>query len=76
MVTCVFVASVTFFTESLSNNDKGINIQRDSCEGFMKYAAETGSVAMIYLPSFMKFSSAIQTLNEGGVHRHTDSIFI
>jgi hypothetical protein len=37
----------------------------------MKYAVETGSVTMIYLPSFIKFSSAIQKLIEGGVHKHT-----
>jgi hypothetical protein len=39
----------------------------------MKYAAEMGSGAMIYIPSFIKFGSAIQKLIRG-IHRHTDSM--
>jgi hypothetical protein len=38
----------------------------------MKHAVKTGSVAMIYIPSFIKIGSAIQTLI-GGIRRHTDS---
>jgi hypothetical protein len=34
----------------------------------MKYAVEMGSVAMIYLPSFIKIGSGIQKLI-GGTHR-------
>jgi heme/copper-type cytochrome/quinol oxidase subunit 1 len=41
----------------------------------MKYAVEIGSRAMIYIPSFIKISSAIQELM-GGIHRHTDSMMI
>jgi hypothetical protein len=44
-------------------------------EGFMKYAVETGSVAMIYIPSFIKSGSAIQKLI-GGICRHTDRMKI
>jgi hypothetical protein len=35
--------------------------------GFMKYATEMGSDAMIYMPSFIKTDSSIQNLmGEGG----------
>jgi hypothetical protein len=36
----------------------------------MKYAVEMGSVAMIYIPSFIKFGSGIQKLIGG----HTDTL--
>jgi hypothetical protein len=43
----------------------------------MKYAAEMGSDAVIYISSFMKTGSGIQKLMEwGGIHRHTDSMVI
>jgi hypothetical protein len=36
----------------------------------MKYAVEMGSVAMIYIPSFIKIGSDIQKLMEGGgIHK-------
>jgi hypothetical protein len=38
--------------------------------GVMKYAVQMGSDAMIYIPSFIKTGSGIQTLI-GGIHRHT-----
>jgi hypothetical protein len=41
----------------------------------MKCAVETGSGAMIYIPSFIKIGSAIQRLI-GGINRHTDSMQI
>jgi hypothetical protein len=37
----------------------------------MKYAVETGSSVMIYIPSFIKTGSGIQKLTEG-MKRHTD----
>jgi hypothetical protein len=37
----------------------------------MKDAAEVGSVAMIYIPSFIKTGSAIQKSKEGGGGRFT-----
>jgi hypothetical protein len=39
----------------------------------MKYAVEMGSVAMIYIPSFIKIGSGILKLIRGG---YTDSIVI
>jgi hypothetical protein len=41
-------------------------------EGLMKYAAEMGLGAVIYIPSFIKICSGVQKLMGGGVHRHTD----
>jgi hypothetical protein len=49
------------FTEPLPSNDKGYTYRhRDSRKGFMKDAAEMGSGAMIYIPSFIKIGSGIQ----------------
>jgi hypothetical protein len=39
----------------------------------MNYAAEMGSGAKIYIPSFIKFGAGIQKLI-GMIHRHTDSM--
>jgi hypothetical protein len=40
----------------------------------MKYAVEMGSGAMIYVPSFIRISSAIQKLIRGiHIETHTDS---
>jgi hypothetical protein len=38
--------------------------------GFMKYAVEMGSGAMIYIPSFVKNGSGIQTLIAGDTQTH------
>jgi hypothetical protein len=35
-----------------------------------------GSATMIYIPSFIKFGSAIKKLMGEGIHRHTDSMEI
>jgi hypothetical protein len=45
----------------------GIHAYRytDCWEGFFKYAIEMGSVAMIYVPSFVKIGSGIQKLLRG-----------
>jgi hypothetical protein len=45
-------------------------------DGFIKYAVEMGSRAMIYIPSFIKTSPGIQKLIGGGIHRHTDSMVV
>jgi hypothetical protein len=43
----------------------------------MKYAIEMGSSAMIYIPSFIKFGSAIQKSMVGyTTQRHTDAMEI
>jgi hypothetical protein len=59
------------FTEPLPSNDRGTYIDTNWREGFMKYADEMVSGAMIYIPSFIKIGSAIQKLT-GGIH--TDSM--
>jgi hypothetical protein len=41
----------------------------------MKYAVEVGSVAMVYIPSFIKIGSAIQELIRG-IRSQTDSVEI
>jgi hypothetical protein len=41
----------------------------------MKYAVEMGSVAMIYIPSFIKIGSGIQKLLKG-IARHMDRMEI
>jgi hypothetical protein len=41
----------------------------------MKYDAEFGSGAVIYVPNFIKIGSGIQKLI-GGIHGHTDSMMI
>jgi hypothetical protein len=49
----------------------GIHIQTQTdARGFMKYAAEMGSGAMICTPSFIRIGSGIQKLI-GGIHRQT-----
>jgi hypothetical protein len=52
----------------LSSNIKGIYIDTDSWEGFVEYAVEMGSGAIIYIhvPSFIKVGSSIKTLMGGG----------
>jgi hypothetical protein len=37
----------------------------------MKYSVEMGSGAMIYIPSFIKFGSGIQTFVRGRSHKPT-----
>jgi hypothetical protein len=41
----------------------------------MKYAVEMGSIAMIYIPSFIKIVSAIQKLigENSETYKHTDT---
>jgi hypothetical protein len=41
----------------------------------MKYAVEMGSVAMIYIPSFIKIGPGMQKMI-GGIHKHTDRMEI
>jgi hypothetical protein len=55
------------FTEPLPSNDRrDTYTDTDRSEEFMKYAAEMGSSAMIYIPSFIKIGSGIQKLRGGG----------
>jgi hypothetical protein len=60
------------FAEPLPSNDREIHIQthRLRREGFMKYAIEMDSRAMIYIPNFIKNGSGVQKLIGGGqTHR-------
>jgi hypothetical protein len=41
-------------------------------EGIYKYGVEMDSVAMIYIPRFIKIGSGVQMLKER-LHRHTGS---
>jgi hypothetical protein len=40
--------------------------------GFMNYAAEMRSDAIMYIPSFIKISSDTQNVIQGDTHRHMD----
>jgi hypothetical protein len=54
-----------FKNEPLPSNDRGIHIKTHRLTGgFMECAIEMGSGAMIYIPSLIKISSAIQKLRE------------
>lgn len=74
---CVFVATVTFFTESLPSKEKGIRIQKHGMFGkeCMKYAVEMGSGSMVQISTVMKISSGTQKLNRR-LQRHKDSVMI
>jgi hypothetical protein len=68
---------VNMFTEPLPSNDGRITCrQTHRCEGFMKYAVERGTDAMIYIRSFMKICSDIWKLIRGYTDTHADSIMI
>jgi hypothetical protein len=59
----VFVAAVTFLPSLPSNDrrDTHTDIETDG-RGFMKYAVEMGSDAMIFIPNFVKIGSGIQKM--------------
>jgi hypothetical protein len=62
------------FTEPLLSNDGGdTHADTDRWEGLMKYAAEMGSGAMIYIPSFIKIDSDIPKLIGRGIHTDTET---
>jgi hypothetical protein len=65
-----------FYAEPLPSNDRRGYTQRhtDWWEGFMKYAVEMGSCAMMYIPRFIKTCSAIQTLIRRIHRQHSDRI--
>jgi hypothetical protein len=55
------------FIEQLPCNNTEMHIETHRLmEGFMKYAVEMGSGAMIYIPSFINIGSGIQKLMGGG----------
>jgi hypothetical protein len=87
IVACVFVAVVTFLPSGCLPTIRGFLPSRclaavrgytyrhtDSWEGFMKYAVEMGSGAVIYISSFIKAGSGIQMLIGGIYREHGDCI--
>jgi hypothetical protein len=74
---CAFVAAVTFSSDRFLTTirDTHTYIHTGCWEGFMKYAVEVGSGAMIYIPSSIKIGSGILKLIEW-IHRHTDRMEI
>jgi hypothetical protein len=58
----------------LPSNDGEYNRGTDGWEGFMKYAVEMDSGAMIYIPTFIKFGSCTQKLI--GEDTQTDSMVL
>jgi hypothetical protein len=76
IVPCLIVAAVTFLP---SRSPVTIGWYTYRCrewrDGFMKYAVEMGSGAMIYIASFVKFGWGIRKLI-WRIHRHTDSMEI
>jgi hypothetical protein len=71
-VACVFVATVTLFTEPLPSNNRGYTYRHiGGQEGFMKYAVEMGSVAVIYISGSIKTGSRIQMLITGDTQVHS-----
>jgi hypothetical protein len=62
------------FTEPLSSNDRGYTYRHtDWWEGFMKYAVEIGSGALIYIQIFIKTGSSIQKLIRGWGYTDTQT---
>jgi hypothetical protein len=64
------------FTEPLPSSDRGdtnTDTQADGWEGFMKYAVEMGSGAMIYIPSFIYW---LRHSKVDGGDTQTDSMVI
>jgi hypothetical protein len=54
------------FTELLPSDDTGDKDRHtDRWDGFIKYAVEMGSEAMIYILSFVNIGSSIHELKEG-----------
>jgi hypothetical protein len=45
-------------------------------EGFMNYAVEMGSGAMVYIPSFVKIGWFCHSKVDGRIHRHRYSMVI
>jgi hypothetical protein len=59
------------FTEPLPSNGRGLHIQTHRLMGFVKYALEMGSGAIIHIPYFIKIGSAIQKLIRGKEYTDT-----
>jgi hypothetical protein len=66
VVVCVLVAPGTFLLSRFLATIRGYEYRHtDWREGFIKYAVDTGSGAVMYIPSFIKIVSVIQKLIRG-----------
>jgi hypothetical protein len=69
----VFVTAVNFSPNRCVATIGGYTYRHiDQWEGFMKYAVEMGSDAMIYIPSIIKTGSGIQKLIKGDIHTYRE----
>jgi hypothetical protein len=66
----VFIAAVTFLRSRGLAKMGDTRIDTDWWEGFIMYAIEIGSGAMICIPSFIKIGSGIQKLIMGDTQTH------
>jgi hypothetical protein len=65
----VFVTAVKFLPSRCpATMGEYIYRHTDWWEGFMKHVVETGSGAIIYIPSFIQIDSGIQKLMGRGIH--------
>jgi hypothetical protein len=75
IVACVFVAAVTFLPSRCLATIGGYTYGHTYWgEGFMKYAIDICSVAMMCIPSFIQIGSGIQKLIRGIHRQHGDLI--
>jgi hypothetical protein len=62
IVACVFAATIKFLPIRCVASVAGSHTDTDRWEGFIMYAVEMGSGAMIYIPSFVNIGSGFQKL--------------
>jgi hypothetical protein len=67
---CVLVAVVMFLPNSSPAAIRGYAYRQRLMGEFMKYVVETGSGAIIYIPSFIKIGAGIQKLIKGGAQTY------
>jgi hypothetical protein len=61
IIACISVAMTTFSPIRSRATIGNTHIHTDGWEEFMKYAVEMDSVAMIYIPSFIKLIQAFKS---------------
>jgi hypothetical protein len=67
---CAFVAAVIILPSHCLATIRGYKYTHtDRWEGYMEYIVQMGSDAIIYMSSFIKIGSGIQTLMGRGIHR-------
>jgi hypothetical protein len=73
IVVCVFIAAVRF-SQSRCLAKMGGYTYRHTDWGFMTYAFEMGSGAVIYTKFYKDLFRHSKLMGGGGIHRHTDSM--